>query len=102
MKTLTFIVLLLTLLSNAPGATNLPPFREFVIVKGDQLFEGDKPFRFISWNIPNLLMIEDNVPFTETNPWRLPDRFELTDALATVRQMGGTVVRTYVAGRAAL
>ena len=41
-------------------------------------------------------MIEDNVPFTETNPWRLPDRFELTDALATVRQMGGTVVRTYV------
>lgn len=58
--------------------------------------EGGKPFRFISFDIPNLQMIEDNVPFTEANPWRLPDQFELTDALATVRQMGGTVARTYV------
>ncbi|HYG22844.1 MAG TPA: cellulase family glycosylhydrolase, partial [Verrucomicrobiae bacterium] len=45
---------------------------------------------------PNLLVIEDNVPFKELNPWRLPDRFELTDALATARQLGGTVARTYV------
>jgi hypothetical protein len=60
------------------------------------LTEDGKPFRFISWDIPNLQLIEDNVAFAETNPWRLPDRFELTDALATVRQMGGTVVRTYV------
>src|SRR5262245_31837 len=69
---------------------------DFVTVRGDQLFEGDQPFRFLSWDIPNLQMVEDNVPFAESNPWRLPDRFELTDALATVRQMGGTVVRTYV------
>ena len=26
----------------------------------------------------------------------MPDRFEITDALATVRQMGGQVARTYV------
>src|SRR5262249_17829728 len=71
-------------------------FNEFITVKGDQLMEGNKPFRFISWDIPNLQLIEDNCPFAEINPWRLPDRFELTDALATVRQMGGTVVRTYV------
>lgn len=96
MKALALTVLLLTLLSNAPATTTLPPLREFVTVQGDRLLEGDKPFRFISWNIPNLLIVEDNVPFAETNPWRLPDRFELTDALATVRQMGGTVVRTYV------
>ena len=70
--------------------------RDFITVRGDQLMAGDKPFHFISWNIPNLQMIEDNVPFTETNPWRLPDAFEVTDALATVRQMGGTVARTYV------
>lgn len=68
----------------------------FITARGDQLMDGDKPFRFISFNIPNLQMIEDNVPFAESNPWRLPDKFELTDALATVRQMGGTVVRTYV------
>lgn len=71
------------------------PFQNFITASGDQLMDGDKPFRFISFDIPNLLMIEDNVPFAVQNPWRLPDRFELTDALATVHQMGGTVVRTY-------
>jgi len=72
-----------------------PVFRNFITVRGDQLMDGNKPFRFISFNIPNLLIVEDNVPFTGTNPWCLPDAFELQDALATVQQMGGTVVRTY-------
>ena len=40
-------------------------------------------------------MIEDNMPFTETDPWRLPDEFEIRDGLMTLRQMGGTVARTY-------
>jgi mannan endo-1,4-beta-mannosidase len=71
------------------------PFQNFITTRGDQLFDGDQPFRFISFNIPNLLLIEDNYPFAETNAWRLPDQFEITDALATVQQMGGTVVRTY-------
>ncbi len=69
--------------------------RNFITARGDQLMDGQQPFRFISFNIPNLLIVEDNVPFTETNAWRLPDEFELRDGLATVRQMGGTVVRTY-------
>jgi len=73
-----------------------PALRDFITVRGDQLMEGDKPFRFISFDLPNLQMIEDNMPFTETNPWRLPDEFEIRDGLMTVRQMGGTVVRTYV------
>ncbi len=68
----------------------------FITARGDQLIEGGQPFRFISWNIPNLHYVEDNVPFTELHPLRFPDRFEVTDALATVQQMGGTVVRTYV------
>jgi hypothetical protein len=82
-----------------PAASALPAasvLQDFVTARGDQLMEGGKPFRFISFNIPNLQLIEDNVPFAEMNPWRLPDQFELTDALSTVRQMGGTVVRTYV------
>jgi len=70
-------------------------FRDFITLRGDQLMEGDKPFRFISWNLPNLQLIEDNMPFAETNAWRLPDEFEVRDGLMTVRQMGGTVVRTY-------
>ncbi|MGA9779760.1 MAG: cellulase family glycosylhydrolase [Limisphaerales bacterium] len=72
-----------------------PAFRNFITVRSDQLMDGNKPFRFISFNIPNLLIVEDDVPFTGTNPWRLPDEFELQDALATGHQMGGTVVRTY-------
>ena len=72
-----------------------PALRNFITVHGDQLMDGDKPFRFISFNLPNLQMIEDNMPFTETNPWRLPDEFEIRDGLMTVRQMGGAVVRTY-------
>lgn len=79
-----------------PIAASESHCERFITARGDQLVDGTQPFRFLSWNIPNLQMVEDNVPFTETNPWRLPDRFELTDALATVRQMGGTVARTYV------
>jgi hypothetical protein len=70
-------------------------FERFITVRGDQLMDGGQPFRFISFNLPNLQMIEDNLPFTGSNAWRLPDEFEIRDGLAAVRQMGGTVVRTY-------
>jgi hypothetical protein len=70
-------------------------FEQFITVHGDQLMDGSQPFRFISFNLPNLQMIEDNLPFAGTNAWRLPDEFEVRDGLATVRQMGGTVARIY-------
>ncbi|MEI6194330.1 MAG: hypothetical protein WCS42_08365, partial [Verrucomicrobiota bacterium] len=80
-----------------PGlADSVPAFQQFITARDGQLMDGSQPFRFISLNIPNLQLIEDNVPFAETNPWRLPDQFELTDALATIRELGGTVTRTYV------
>ena len=41
-------------------------------------------------------MIEDAFEFTKPSPWRWPDEFEIEDALESVRQMGGQVVRTYV------
>jgi len=68
----------------------------FVSRRGDQLLVGDEPLRFVSFNIPNLLVIEDAYSFTEPNPWRWPNKFEIDDALESVRQMGGQVVRTYV------
>jgi len=68
----------------------------FVTAHDGKLFDGEKEFRFISFNIPNLLEIEDNVAFTNENPWRLPDAFEINDALQTVHEIGGTVARTYV------
>lgn len=70
--------------------------QHFITRRGDQLFDGDRPYRFISFNIPNLLVVEDAFDFTKTSPWRWPDEFEIEDALESVRQMGGQVVRTYV------
>ena len=69
---------------------------EFVTRRGDQFVEGDRPFRFISFNIPNLQLVEDNFAADAKTAWTWPNEFELTDALESVRQMGGTVVRTYV------
>ena len=68
----------------------------FITRSGDKLIEGDKEYRFISFNIPNLHLVEDNMTFEATNEWRFPDEFEITDALTTIKQMGGRVARTYV------
>lgn len=97
MKNLPLLGASLVLLATGVSAIGAESaFRDFITVRGDQLMEGDKPFRFISFNIPNLHLVEDNVGFTEQSPWRLPDRFEITDALTAVRQQGGQVVRSYV------
>ncbi len=96
MRTFTLLSTTIFTLFVATEARAGSQLHDFITVRGDQLMEGNKPFRFISFDIPNLLLVEDNVPFNELNPWRLPDQFEINDALATVRQMGGTVVRTYV------
>ncbi|MCG3120348.1 MAG: hypothetical protein ALAOOOJD_03007 [bacterium] len=74
----------------APGG-----FENFVTVAGDRLMEGNSELRFISFNIPNLHCIEDYMAFEATNPWRLPDAFEIRDALESVKMMGGTVARIY-------
>ncbi|MGH7975204.1 MAG: cellulase family glycosylhydrolase, partial [Limisphaerales bacterium] len=71
-------------------------FQHFITARDGKLFDGQKEFRFISFDVPNLLLIEDNLGFTNENPWRLPDKFEINDALESVAQMGGTVARTYV------
>jgi mannan endo-1,4-beta-mannosidase len=71
-------------------------FQNFITARDGRLFDGEKEFRFLSLDIPNLLVVEDNVPFAEENPWRLPDKFEINDALETLRQLGGTATRSYV------
>jgi mannan endo-1,4-beta-mannosidase len=71
-------------------------FKDFITTRGDKLMDGDTEFRFISCNIPNLHYIEDNLPFDGTNPWRLPNSFEIRDALTAIKQMGGKVARIYV------
>lgn len=72
-----------------------PAFENFISRKGNRLFDGDQPFRFISINVPTLLYVEDEMTFTETNPIRLPTEFETRDVLAAVKEIGGQVVRSY-------
>jgi len=71
-------------------------FENFITRSGKKLCDGDKEFRFISFNIPNLHYIEDYLPFNGTNPWRLPDEYEIRDALKSIKHLGGKVTRMYV------
>ncbi len=86
-------ILLVVASCQIAGAEEL---KNFITRRGEQLLDGDKPYRFISLNIPNLFVIEDAFEFTTPSPWRWPDEYEIEDALESVRQMGGQVVRTYV------
>jgi hypothetical protein len=70
-------------------------FEDFVRRDGDMLKDGDREFRFLSFNIPNLHYVEDDMRFEQGMPFRLPDVFEIDDALGTIEQMGGQVVRMY-------
>lgn len=88
-----FSSLLLAWVASAPFVVCA---ENFITARDGKLFDGTNEFRFLSFNMPNLLEIEDNVSFTNENPWRLPDKFEINDALETVKQLGGTVARTYV------
>jgi len=68
----------------------------FVSAAGTRLRDDQGPLRFVSFNVPNLLVIEDAFGFGRSTPWRWPDDFELTDAFRSLRQMGATVARSYV------
>lgn len=70
-------------------------FARFITVDGASLMDGDQAFRFISFNVPTLLYVEDEMAFGETNPYGLPTEFELRDLYQTVVEMGGRVVRAY-------
>jgi len=83
------------LVSCAPDDPRAENEEVFVTARGDRLFEGDREFRFLSFNIPNLHYVEDDMRFDQPMPFRWPDEYEVDDALESVRQMGGRVVRTY-------
>ena len=70
-------------------------FKNFITCSGDKMMDGRNELKFISFNIPNIHYVEDNLPFEEANNWRFPDAFEIADALESISQMGGQVVRSY-------
>jgi hypothetical protein len=78
-----------------PQEKGAQAFENFIRRDGDALKDGDREFRFLSFNIPNLHYVEDDMRFECSMPFRLPDQFEIDDALGTLAQMGGQVVRTY-------
>lgn len=71
-------------------------FVNYISTDKDKLMDGDEELRFVSFNTPNLHYIEDYLAFDSSNPWRLPDEFEIRDALKTIKELGGKVTRTYV------
>ncbi len=71
----------------------------FITRRGDRLFDGDREYRFVSVNLPDILQIITNYRFDGETPemrLRVPDEFEQRDAIRSVRQMGGRVVRTFM------
>lgn len=96
LNALRFVAVVTTLLCLLSAAYSQNDMSRFITRSGDKLLEGDKDYRFISVNIPNLHLVEDNMAFEATNEWRFPDEFEISDALGSVKQMGGRAVRTYV------
>ena len=90
------ILSITVLLSSSMFASCASGFDNFITVQKDKLKDGKNDFRFISFNIPNLHYAEDYLPFEKTNPWRLPDEFEIRDALTTIKQLGGKATRMYV------
>ena len=90
------VLLLISMVSLMFAQCSTSRFTEYITAKEGKLMEGEKEFRFVSCNIPNLHYNEDYLPFSETNPWRLPDEFEITDALTAIKQMGGRATRMYV------
>ena len=94
-KIFKFITILIISATASFGQTTTG-FQNFITAKDGKLFDGPEEFRFVSYNIPNLLTVEDNMPFTEKNAWRLPNAFEIDDALKTIQLVRGKVARTYV------
>ncbi len=85
------LVAFVGLASTGQASPDTSGFQNYITARDGRLFDGSREFRFISWNIPNLLIIEDNFAWSAPNDWLLPDEFELNDAFATVQQLGGTV-----------
>lgn len=70
-------------------------FKHFITASGDKLMDGDREYRFISFNIPDLHNKEDVMFFDQTCVWRWSDEYEITDALESIRQIGGRATRLY-------
>jgi mannan endo-1,4-beta-mannosidase len=61
--------------------------------RGDQLFEGERPFRFLGLAASNLTQNEGQVRPDFSN--RFPDEYEIRDVLGSIHQLGGRATRCF-------
>lgn len=96
-RSITAAVTLATVLPALLAAAAEPPVadRAFVTAHDGRLWLGDEEFRFVSFNVPNLHYVEDDLRFARALPFRYPDEYEIADALESIAQLGGRVVRMY-------
>jgi mannan endo-1,4-beta-mannosidase len=90
-----FIIIVTCILFAFQAKAQKSMFEHFVTRSGAKLMDGERELRFVSFNIPNLNYIEDEFGYEQAQPFRLPDAFEIRDALLSAKQMGGDVVRLY-------
>lgn len=64
-----------------------------IVRNGDQLYEGDQPFRFMSFAAPNIQQNESQIRTNRTN--RFPDEYEIRDILDGIQRVGGRATRTF-------
>jgi len=64
-----------------------------IVRKGDQLYEGDKLFRFLGMAAPNIQANENQIRVDRTN--RFPDDYEISDILDGIHRTGGRATRTF-------
>lgn len=87
------ILVAITLFMAMPAA-HAAGFEHFISRSGSSLYNGDKPFRFISVNIPNYFILEDRAGRIG-DKWHRVTAFEQRDAARAVRRLGGQVFRAY-------
>lgn len=59
--------------------------RNFISRNVHLLKDGGSTFRFLLFNIPDINLIEDEMAFTKTHPFRLPTSFEIRDVYESVK-----------------
>ena len=89
-----FWVLFLSFIQFAQAQVN-PKSGNWPIItrKGDQLFEGDKVFRFFGLAAPNIQANESQLRVDMSN--HFPDEFEIRDLLGGLQRVGARATRTF-------
>lgn len=88
-------VLLATLAMAALQAQPIAAGRDWPIItrRGDQLFEGNRQFRFLGLDAPSLLTNNEELRGDWAN--RFPDEFEIRDTFGGLQREGARATRTF-------